>query len=85
MTPVVPVVTTFFALVLGIDVFRVRSIASWAKVLGIFVTVGGAMGLVALSPNTSAASGAADLVRIGRGRETAVCGGEELSPSELQH
>ena len=64
MTPVVPVVTTLFALLLGIDTFRVHTWASWAKVLGILVTVGGAMGLIAFSPNTSSSGGAANLVRV---------------------
>lgn len=46
MTPLVPCITILASFALGIETFRVREVASWAKVLGIAVAVGSAASIV---------------------------------------
>jgi drug/metabolite transporter (DMT)-like permease len=46
LTPTVPVVTLLVSYALGLDVFRPRELASWAKVGGIAVTLAGAVFIV---------------------------------------
>ena len=61
LTPSVPIVTALVSFALGVDIFYVRSVASWTKVLGILVTVGGAVALVGFSSTISLESKNASL------------------------
>ena len=54
LTPTVPAVTLLISYALGLDRFRPCEAASWLKVVGILVSIGGAAVIVLVSPNGSA-------------------------------
>jgi drug/metabolite transporter (DMT)-like permease len=56
-SPSVPVVTILVSFLVGIEVFRPREVASWAKVAGILVCLGGAAAIVLLGSGGSHGSG----------------------------
>ena len=56
-SPAVPVVTILVSFVLGVEVFRPREAASWAKVVGILACLAGAAAIVLLGSGGAHGSG----------------------------
>jgi drug/metabolite transporter (DMT)-like permease len=56
LTPTVPVVTLLASYLFGLDAFRVRNRGSWLKVVGIAITVGGAVFVVGFGEGSSSSS-----------------------------
>ena len=57
LSPTAPIITILASWAFGIDVFNPRALSTWAKIVGIVLSVGGAVVLVVFS-NSSAAHGA---------------------------
>ena len=55
LTPTAPVFTILISWIVGVEVFNPRAFSSWAKVLGILLSVGGAL-LLVFSPSHSSPS-----------------------------
>lgn len=57
LSPTAPIVTILASWAFGVDVFNPGSLSTWAKIVGIILSVGGAVVLVVFSSSSSAAHG----------------------------